>query len=126
DHPLAQGRAAHGLAIQALRAGDPETAAGALEAVAAATDQARQAIARTLAARETCRQELPARTEEARRLDGQLEAARADLDALARDFAPASWRDVAGHRDRARSLIDKVHDRLNWVHGAASESVQRY
>jgi hypothetical protein len=126
DPRLAAARRQQAAALETLRRADPAAAALRIDEARALTEQARQVIDRHLQARETLRQELPARRAVAQRLEEAALKTEATLEELRQGFAPRSWSDVADHLDSAHALLRSIDERLGQAESAASDHEQNY
>jgi hypothetical protein len=126
DPRLAGARRQQAAALEALRRADPAAAAPRIDEARTLTEQARQGIDRHIQARETLRQELPARRAVAQRLEEAALKTETTLEELRQGFAPRSWSDVADHLDSAHALLRSIDERLGKAEAAASDREQNY
>ncbi|HZW31691.1 MAG TPA: hypothetical protein VFF52_13345 [Isosphaeraceae bacterium] len=105
DRFLEQGDQAHGQAITALGAGDPDAAAQALESARTMVQQAQATIEQVQKARAYCQREQPNRVRETSRLRAAIVEAEGYHRQLESGFAPTSWQPVARNLDQARALL---------------------
>jgi uncharacterized membrane protein YgcG len=126
DPRLDQARRAQAAALEALRKADPVAAGPRINEARSLTDQARQAIDRSLAARDIARKELTARRDALPAIRQTIDRTAAILDELRRSAAPESWGEVAGNLDQARSLLQANEDWLARAEADASDRAQNY
>jgi len=110
----------------ALEAGDPVGGAERLAAAQAALAQARGVLDAVVQARESVGRGLPETRRESRRLSEAMAQYAAFEDELKREFAPASWQDVAGHLPQARALMETFGRKADEVEHAADPQAQKY
>jgi hypothetical protein len=126
DPVVAQGRAEHAGALEALRGADAKTTAKHVKQAFALAKQAAEVIERQAAAGALCAKEVPARRADAQRLGQEAAAAEGQRHELERDFAPESWRTVADNLPRARDLQKTSEHLLQEAGEASAASVQHY
>ena len=111
---------------QALNEGDPKAASAHLAAAQAALDQARQAVEGVLKARDFCDIQQPERMRETQRLRDAMAQYEAFEAELRRDFAQASWQNVAGNLVQAKALLQTFDRKAQEAASAASSTDQKY
>jgi hypothetical protein len=126
DESLAQGVAAHSETLTALRAGDPEAAAGRLDAARSMVQEAQATVERTQKAKAFCEREQPGRVRETQRLAAALSQAESYQSDLEREYARASWQPVARNLEQARALLASFDRQSQDAAVAASSASQEY
>jgi hypothetical protein len=125
DHFLGQGSQAHSQALMALRAGNPDAAAKALETVRSGVEQGQAVIEQVRKAKAFCDREQPGRVRETERLRAAMPQAESYFRELQQGFAPSSWQAVARNLDQARALL-ATFDRMAEDAASASAGSQKY
>lgn len=113
-------------ALQALRAADPDAAGEPLDRASAEIVAAEEALERHRKAREAFPNDRAALADESSRLEGTARDAAGLLAELDQHFAPSSWRDLAGHLNQVRSLLEAAAERLARADEAAAPGVQAF
>ncbi|OJW20301.1 MAG: hypothetical protein BGO49_05245 [Planctomycetales bacterium 71-10] len=126
DDPAAQADQALAGLQTALEAGDPAEAAKKLAAARGSLDQARGVLDAVVQARDAVSRGLPEARRESRRLAEAAAQYAAFEQELGRDFAPASWQDVAGNLAQARALLETFDRKADEVEQAADPQAQKY
>ena len=126
DQFLGQGEQARAETVTALEAGDPDVAAGKLEAATSLTNEAQATIEKVQKARAFCERDLPARARETERLRTALPQAESYQNDLERDFARSSWQAVSRNLDQARALVATFDDQARQAAAAATSTRQDY
>lgn len=124
--PLTRAAAERARAEGALDAGDPDAAATALDQSAAAAEVALEAIRLQVEGKRICAEEAPARRADIPRLRELLEATRPHADVLTREFAEASFEEVADAIELGEETLATCEQKLAEVERAADPAVQHY
>ncbi len=126
DHFLGQGAQSHAQALMALRAGNPDAAATALEATRSMVEQARAVIEQVQKAQAFCDREQPGRARETERLRAAIPQTESYFRDLQQGYAPISWQAVARNLDQARALLSTFDRMAEDAAGLASTGSQKY
>jgi hypothetical protein len=126
DNFLGQGGEAHAQALEALRAGNPEEAAKALESVRSMVQQGQAVIEQVQKARAFCEREQAGRVRETERLRAAMPQAESYFRDLQQGFAAGSWQAVARNLDQAQALLSTFDRMAEDAAASASTGSQRY
>lgn len=126
DLALAESEELCRAALEELNHGHADPAAATIDRAAQAVQRAAQGIERQIAAQAKCTSELPARRAETERLRSLAGAAGGTRTELERDFAPESWRQVAGHLSQAVSSLNHGDRLTAEAATAAGQPVQHF
>ncbi len=126
DESMKRAVQAHGEAISALHAGDPDAATKPLETARSMLEQAQRTIEQVRGARDYCRREHPERLRVTERLRSALPHAETDFQRLVREFAPSSWENAARNLDQIRERLASFDQLAMDAAEAASDQDQRY
>ncbi|WP_337174122.1 TPM domain-containing protein [Paludisphaera sp.] len=126
DDPAARADQALADLQSALEEGDPVAGATSLASARAALDQGRGVLDSVVRARDVVAKGLPESRRESRRLVEAVKQYAAFEDEMRRDFAPESWRDVAGHMTQARALLETFDRKADEVEREADARSQKF
>ncbi len=126
DHFLEQAAQAHSQVLMALKAGNPDDAAGGLETARSMVEQSQAVIERVRKAKAFCERDQPARVRETERLRAAMPQAESYFRDLEQGFAPGSWQAVARNIDQARALLSTFDRMAADAAESASAGVQKY
>lgn len=110
----------------ALEIGDPARAAEQLAAAQKWLDQGKGVLDSVLKARSGIEKGLPEARRETRRLSEALSQYQMFEQELKRDFAPSSWRNVAGNLGQARALLETFDRKADEIERDADPREQKY
>ncbi len=113
-------------ALDALNRADATAAKHCIGQAFQAADDATGLVDQTVNAKALCHEAMTRRSDETRRHHEQLRAARQIQFELEREFAPESWREVAGHVASGQSLLNQVDATLDEAASLAGPQVQHY
>ena len=126
DLPIEQGKAACSETLAALRTGDPDAATQKLGSARSLLQEAQATIEKVQKAKALCERDQPARLRETDRLRTALSQAESYQHDLDRDFARASWQNVARNLDQANSLLATFDRQAQEAAAVATSTRQEY
>ncbi|WP_165063810.1 hypothetical protein [Paludisphaera rhizosphaerae] len=126
DGSAARGDEALAALQTALELGDPVKAAEQLAAAQTWLDQGKGVLDSVLKARAGIEKGLPETRRETRRLSEAMSQYQMFEQELKRDFAPSSWRNVAGNLGQARALLETFDRKADEVEKDADPKEQKY
>jgi hypothetical protein len=126
DVSIEQGKTACVETLAALRTGDPDAATQKLDSARSLLKEAQSTIEKVQKAKALCERDQPARLRETDRLRTALTQAESYQHDLDRDFARASWQNVARNLDQANSLLATFDRQAQEAAAVSTSSRQEY
>lgn len=126
DPPWDQGDAEQREAIIALDGGNVELAETHIDSGNACVDEALDRVARQIAARDFCREDLPKRRAELERLTGLAGTTVSDRERLLAEFHPDSFAAVARNLDSAHAVLNAIPPLIEEADQSDNADRQRY